>query len=181
MKTNEKEIKEKLGELFDLGFTNHLELSEIINNHKTNLNTMDKVNLLPGEYPTVDGKILVVAEDGTFEIKEAVKQEEMAQDVKPEDTTKQEEMANEMPVKEEDKKEVVKEEMAEGDTVQPEAAPVETYSKEEVDAKFDELYKLIADMKAEEVVEDSVEETKTEEVKMSVHQRFASFINFSRQ
>lgn len=153
-----------------------LALSEIINNKNKKEQKMEKQNLLPaGEYPIGEDKILVVLEDGSMEVKEVVKQEEMAEQLPVEETKSE----DQMPVEEEAKiEEVVKEEMAEGDMVQPEAAPVETYSKEEVDAKFDELYKLIADMKAEEVVEDSVEETKTEEVALSVHQRFAAVANF---
>lgn len=153
-----------------------LALSEIINNKNKKEQKMEKQNLLPaGEYPIGEDKILVVLEDGSMEVKEVVKQEEMAEQLPVEETK----CEDQMPVEEETKiEEVVKEEMAEGDMVQPEAAPVETYSKEEVDAKFDELYKLIADMKAEEVVEDSVEETKTEEVAMSAHQRFAVVANF---
>lgn len=155
-----------------------LKLSEIINNNKQKLEKMDKLNLLPGEYPTTDGKILVVAEDGTFEIKEAVK-EEMAEQVVEE--TKKEEMAAEEVV--EEVKEEVKEEMAEEvvteEVVTEEKPVVESYSKEEVDAKFDELYKLIANMKAEEVVEDVKEEVT--EVAMSIHDKFAAFVNFSKQ
>lgn len=150
-------------------------LSEIINNKNKNEQKMEKQNLLPaGEYPIGDNKILVVAEDGSMLIKE-VEIETLSEDMPVEETKYEDQLPMEEEVKTE---EVVKEEMAEGDMVEPEAAPVETYTKSEVDAKFEELYKLIADMKTEEVVEDSVEETKTEEVAMSVHQRFAIVSQF---
>lgn len=55
----------------------------------------------------------------------------------------------------------------------------ETYSKEEVDAKFDEIYKMIAEIKGETAKE--VIEEKTEEVAMSVNQRFAAFREFSKK
>lgn len=157
-----------------------LKLSEIINNNKTNLNTMDKVNLLPGEYPTVDGKILVVAEDGTFEIKEAIK-EEMAEEIKKEEEVVKEEMSSEEEIKKEEviKEEEMAEEVVTEEVVTEEKPVVESYSKEEVDAKFEELYKLIAAMKAEEVVEDVEEEVKP--VEMSIHERFSAFVNFSKQ
>lgn len=158
-----------------------LKLSEIINNNKTNLNTMDKVNLLPGEYPTVDGKLLVVAEDGTFEIKEVVK-EEMAEEIKKEEEVVKEEMSSEEEINTEEeviKEEEMAEEVVTEEVVTEEKTVVESYSKEEVDAKFDELYKLIADMKAEEVSEEVVEEVKP--LEMSIHDRFSAFVNFSKQ
>lgn len=158
-----------------------LKLSEIINNNKTNLNTMDKVNLLPGEYPTVDGKLLVVAEDGTFEIKEVVK-EEMAEEIKKEEEVVKEEMSSEEEINTEEeviKEEEMAEEVVTEEVVTEEKPVVESYSKEEVDAKFDELYKLIADMKAEEVSEEVVEEVKP--LEMSIHDRFSAFVNFSKQ
>jgi hypothetical protein len=118
----------------------------------------NKLNIPAGEYTDKDGNVFIVAEDGTISKKEVVKEEELATETK----------------------EVVKEEeLAEGDVV--EEAPVKeaiTYTKEEVDAKFDELYKLIADLKSEDDVEDIQEEFKTEPTKLSVNERFEAFNRF---
>ena len=155
-----------------------LKLSEI-KNKETKMEE-NKLNLPAGEYISPDGKSIIVAEDGTFEIKEAVK-EEMEQEVKEEKPVEE--------VKEELSEEVVEEEkvketeLAEGDL--PTEAPVEdvkeavTYTKEEVDAKFDELYKLIADLKVEETIEDvKEEELKSQKAELSVNERFEAFNRF---
>lgn len=152
-----------------------LKLSEIKNKQK--LNTMEnKLDLPAGEYPVGEDKILVVAEDGTFEIKikevieEAPVEEAMAA------MTPEEEAAK---IAEEEAK------MAEGDpaevvpaeVVEPVAEVAPSYTKEEIDSKFEEIYKLIADIKAEEVIEDEIEIVPTQ---LSVHDRFAEFVRFSR-
>lgn len=133
----------------------------------------NKLDLPAGEYPVGEDKILVVAEDGTFEIKikEVVVEEEMAA------MTPEEEAAK---IAEEEAK------MAEGDSVVEPDAVVEpvvevapSYTKEEIDSKFEELYKLIADIKAEEVIEDA-DEIIVAPTALSVHDRFAEFVRFSR-
>lgn len=85
---------------------------------------------------------------------------------------------------EEDKpeEEVKDEEMAEGDA--PVEAPVEenqveSYTKEEIDNKFDELYRIIGDLKAEDTKEDKPVELNVQS-KMSLEQRYAEFVNFSK-
>jgi hypothetical protein len=137
----------------------------------------NKLNIPAGEYTDKDGNVFIVAEDGTISKKEVVKEEELATETK--EVVKEEELA-EGDVIDETKKEVVKEEeLAEGDVV--EEAPVKeaiTYTKEEVDAKFDELYKLIADLTSEDDVEDIQEEFKTEPTKLSVNERFEAFNRF---
>lgn len=148
-----------------------LKLSEI--KQKINTQMENKLDLPAGEYPVGEDKILVVAEDGTFEIKikEVVVEEEMAA------MTPEEEAAK---IAEEEAK------MAEGDPVVEPDAVVEpvvevapSYTKEEIDAKFEELYKLIADIKAEEVMEDA-DEIIVAPAALSVHDRFAEFVRFSR-
>lgn len=148
-----------------------LKLSEI--KQKINTQMENKLDLPAGEYPVGEDKILVVAEDGTFEIKikEVVVEEEMAA------MTPEEEAAK---IAEEEAK------MAEGDPVVEPDAVVEpvvevapSYTKEEIDAKFEELYKLIADMKAEEEIEDA-DEIIVAPTALSVHDRFAEFVRFSR-
>lgn len=126
------------------------------NNLKLN-KQMDK-KFPAGEYIAPDGTIFIVAEDGTFTTKTV--KEKMAEEAVVEET-KKEEMAEEV---------IVEEAPVE------EAPVVATYTKEEIDAKFEEIYKLIADIKAEEAMDEEVE---IEEVQMSAHQRFAEFVRFS--
>jgi hypothetical protein len=97
-----------------------------------------------------------------------VKEEELAEDAKEE--VKEEELAED---KKEDE-EVKEEEMAEGDE---EAPASDSYSKEEVDAKLDEIYKMIADLHKSEVIEEDV----IEEVALSVHDRLGAFAKFSKK
>lgn len=122
-------------------------LSEIINKKNLKETKMEenKMQLPAGEYIMGD-KIYIVKEDGTFEIKDKeVAKEEMAADEPKEEAkaeeVKKEEMAEEvLPVDEEP------------------AADGDFYSKAEVDAKFEELYQMIAEMKNEEIAEDVIEE-----------------------
>lgn len=145
---------------------------------------MEKINLPAGEYTSPDGKILVVKEDGTFEVKETVK-EEMGLEV--DETAKAE--ANPGETSEEAKKketelaeieEEVKEEVKEEEMAELPVQEAISYTKEELDAKFDELYKLIGELKAEEVIEDETE-VELKETKMSVADRLEQFVRFARQ
>ena len=197
----ENKIKEKLGELFELGFNNTIELSEIMvklsennNNENKNEEKMNEINsILPaGEYTDKDGKVFIVAEDGSITVKEvemevAPKEEEMGLEVAPEaeaepevsgsTETKLEEVVEDAEVETEVEmaEEVVPVE------VPVEVAPVNTYSKEEVDAKFEEIYKMIAAMQAEDDAEDAIEEEAPVQTQMSVNERFAAFARFSRE
>lgn len=146
-----------------------LEQTEKLEN-KQKLNTMEnKLDLPAGEYPVGENKILVVAEDGTFEIKvkeEAPIEEAMSIDV-------EEEIDAELAV---DPNAPV-----EAPVEEPVEAPVEvapTYTKEEVDAKFEEIYKIIGEMKAEDDSEEEIEIPAA--TQLSVHDRFAEFVRFSR-
>lgn len=179
MVTSQLTDKQKYQELVDNEQTGYsiegflgMSLSEIINKNKTKQEKMEtKQMMLPaGEYVMGD-KTYVVAEDGTFEIKET----KMAEPA-PVEEVKTEYAAEPMPS-----------DMAPTD-VPSEVAPttdmapqVESYSKEEIDAKFDELYQIIAEMKNEDVSEDVTEiTTEVAPVQMSAHQRFEAFVRFAK-
>jgi hypothetical protein len=169
---NELVANEQLGFSIE-GFLG-MALNLNINNENKNKQKMENENkLLPGEYPIGDDKILVVAEDGSMIVKEETKMAEASTDeVIKEDETKMAEASTDEVIKEDETK------MAEDiSTELPVAELPVTYTKEEVDAKFEELYKMIADLKTEEVVEDLGE---TEEVELSAHQRFQAVTGFLR-
>ena len=146
----------------------------------------NKLNIPAGEYTDKDGNVFIVAEDGTISKKEAVK-EEMACGPKEEklglEIDETAEVEDNFGDKTKEEAKIKETELAEGDVVEevPTQEPVKeaiTYTKEEVDAKFDELYKLIADLKSEDDVEDIQEEFKTEPTKLSVNERFEAFNRF---
>ena len=142
-----------------------LKLSEI----KQKFNNMNDqiLNLPAGEYTDKDGKVFVVAEDGTCTVKETMAAELPPVEPNPGDTS------------EEDKKK--KDPNAPAETTPPtETAPVvDSYTKEEVDAKFEEIFKIIADMQAEDDTEDQGAPVPNQEQKMSAAQRFEEFVRFS--
>jgi hypothetical protein len=157
-----------------------LEQSQFEINKKNKETKMEenKLNIPAGEYTDKDGKVFIVAEDGTISIKEVV-EEKLGIEI--DETAEVEEEDYSDKTKEEAK--IKETELAEGDVV--EVAPVDetvketiTYTKEEVDAKFDELYKLIADLQATEVVDVVQEELGAEPKKMSVNERFEAFNRF---
>ncbi len=190
MVTSQITDKEYYNELVKNGQTGYsiegflgLALSEINNNKNKNEEKMNEIkSMLPaGEYTDADGNVFIVAEDGTCSTKEV----EMGLEVTPEaeaepevsgtTETKLEEVVEDAQVETEV-------EMAVEDVVPVEVpvevAPIETYSKEEVDAKFEEVYKMLAAMQAEDDSEDAMEE-KQIETQMSVNERFAAFARFS--
>ena len=138
-----------------------LKLSEHKNNNINKKEKMEeKLGLPAGEYVMGD-KIYVVAEDGTFVIKEKEAEVAMAEEVKEEEIA----MAEEVKVEEEA--------LAEAPVL--EDAPVaDVYTKEEVDAKFEELYKTIADLQLEESTE--VEE-EVAPVALNVNSKFSALDN----
>jgi len=163
-----------------------LKLSEI-KNKETKME--NKLNLPAGEYTDKDGKCFIVAEDGT--VTECAAKEEMACAPKEEEMglePKKEEMGLEVDKTAEaqanpgdkttEEAKTKETEMAEGDLPVETPTQAVTYTKEEVDAKFDELYKLIADLKAEEVVEDETESEGPVETTLSVNERFEAFNRF---
>ena len=140
---------------------------------KNNKQIMKEDKIPAGEYQTPDGKVLVVAEDGTFTVKEVTK-EEMACGPKEEEMGLEVDETVELEAKVEETVEEAKikeTELAEGDLPVETPTEVVSYTKEEVDAKFDELYKLIGDLKAEEVIEDETETEVPVETKLSVNER----------
>lgn len=124
--------------------------------------------------------------DKWYEVKDGVIVEvieaEMAEETTVEEEVKEEEIKASEDVVEEDKKEeevaMAEEVVTETPTEEPVAEEVtgEFYSKEEIDAKFDELYKLIAELKAEEADEEMVN---GEEVALSIHDRLNAFNRFA--
>lgn len=172
-----------------------LKFSEIINNNKQKINKMNEEKMLmpAGEYKLEDGRMLIVAEDGSMELKEKVEMGlEVTEEAKMGDPATQEVVSGETEVKmaeevveEKVTEEVVEEEMAEEVVTEEVAAEVPvSYTKEEVDAKFEELYKLIGELKADEILEDSTEdemEMMKKEQKMSVSQRLEAFVAFSKK
>jgi hypothetical protein len=167
-----------------------MKLSEINNNKNKNEEKMNEINsILPaGEYTDKDGNVFVVAEDGSITVKEvemevAPKEKEMGLEVAPEAEAEPEISGSTETKLEEVVEDTETEvEMAEDVVEAPvEVAPVETYSKEEVDAKFEEIYKMIAAMQAEDDAEDAIEEEAPVQTQMSVNERFAAFARFSRE
>lgn len=134
----------------------------------------NKLNIPAGEYTDKDGNVFIVAEDGTITKKEQVIEETLSTEkvVKEKEVVK-EEMSEPIEEEVDQVEDVVEEEMAE-----PVVEPSTTYTKEEVDAKFEELYKLIGDMQAEEVEDIEEIELKKEDVKLSVNDRFEAFNRF---
>jgi len=169
-----------------------LKLSEITNKNNTNKKEekMNEQTLLPaGEYTDKDGNVFVVAEDGTVtvtpktemsdatevasEIESEVSNTELSQDVPTEDVVPvEEEMAEETPADAavDTAEEVVDTEL-----------PMDSYSKEEVDAKFEELYRLIAKMQAEDDSEDATENDVVEPTQMSMKDKFSAYVEFTKK
>jgi len=126
-------------------------------------------------YEVKDGKVIEVVEaEKEVAASEDKKEEvELAEEVVEEEKKKEEVELSEEVIEEEKKEEEV--ELA--DEVIEEEVVSDSYTKEEVDAKFDELYKMIAELK-EDKVED-VEEVN--EVALSVHDRISAFTRFSNK
>jgi hypothetical protein len=149
--------------------------SEYKKNKKESMNEL----VLPDGEHQIGEKVYVIKDGKVLEVKDVVEQELAAEapveEVEEVKEVKEEELADETPV--EEVKEVKEEELADETPVETEVETVPSYSKEEVDAKFEELYKIIADLKSVELKE-VVEPVKTE---MSINQRFADFVRFSKQ
>ena len=133
----------------------------------------NKLNIPAGEYTDKDGNVFIVAEDGTITKKEQVIEETLStEEVVKEKEVVKEEMSEPIEEEVDQIEDVVEEEMAE-----PVVEPSTTYTKEEVDAKFDELYKLIGDLKAEEIDEE-IEVVEPQQTQLSVNERFEAFNRF---
>lgn len=184
----EKEYYASLVENEQTGFSIEgflgLSLSEMeakINEQKEKFNqtqiNMEDVTLPEGARFQIEDKWYEVKDGKVVEVIEAEKEVAAAEDMPAEEKKEEEVSMAEEVVEEEVKKEeeVV---MAEGDV--PAEAPVETYTKAEVDAKFEELYKMIADMQTEEAVEEVTEEMMSSNVALSVAERLEAFVRFSK-
>jgi hypothetical protein len=196
MVTSQVTDKEYYNELVKNGQTGYsiegflgMKLSENNNNENKKEEKMNEINsILPaGEYTDKDGNVFVVAEDGSITQKEvemevAPKEEEMGLEVAPE-AEAEPEISGSTETKLEEVVEDTETEVEMAEDV-PVEVPVEvapTYSKEEVDAKFEEIYKMIAAMQAEDDAEDAIEEKAPVQTQMSVNERFAAFARFSRE
>jgi hypothetical protein len=150
-----------------------MKLSEIIEkqtNKKTEMKEEKQkfaVTLPEGEFQIGDKTYVVDAEGNiTEKIEEAQLAEAVAEEKPLEEKLAEEPVAPEAPVE----------------------APVSdgtSYSKEEVDAKFDELYQMIADLKSEEVAEEEeiapMAPTQLSEVKKDFSSKFAQALQFSNR
>jgi hypothetical protein len=147
-------------------------LSEIINKQKEEKMNKNEV-VLPDGTHEIAGKIYTVV-NGKFE---SVKdKEEMAEEEVIEEVVLEEEEEVEEIVLEEEEEVIVEEELADEVIEEIVEEVVESYSKDEVDAKFDELYKLIADME----VKPTDEEIDEEIVELSAHERVMAFSRFTK-
>lgn len=144
-------------------------IPQITNNNKIKEEKMAEAIKLPDGEWTIDGKIYVFKDGVAVEVKEVEATEEVKEEEKVELTEE---------VKEEEKVELT-EEVVEEEKVE-EITQSETYTKEEVDAKFEELIKMIGELKAktEAVVVEEVLEEKVEEQGFSAHERLMRVMNF---
>lgn len=149
---NQLVAEDRIGFSIEGFFELALSSDNITINKENKFNEMEKELMLPDGEHTINDKIYVVRDGKLVEIKDIVK-EEMAEEIKEEviEDVKEEEI--------EMAEEPVIEEVVEAPA--EEVVVEETYSKAEIDAKFDELYKLIAELKTEEA-----EEMPTEEVEL---------------
>jgi hypothetical protein len=157
-----------------------LSLSEIINKEKLKNEKMNeqKMSMPAGQYQ-MGNQVYTVLEDGTFTVSE------MAADA-PKDAAP----ADKAPASGDTATTVT----AAVDTTPPADAPApqeapaaagsNTYSKEEIDAKLDEIMQVIADLKAEDEAEDAalIEPLQQgmSEVKLNTHQLLDSYLQFAK-
>jgi hypothetical protein len=150
------------------------ELTNKFNKHEK----MEENTILPeGAKFQIEDKWYEVKDGKVVEVIEAEKEVAASEEAPVEEKTEEVEMAEEAPIEEEKKEDVEMAEVPVEEVPVEEAPVIETYTKEEVDAKFDELYKMIAELKQEEIVEE-VDEAP---VAMSVHERFAAFNRFAKK
>jgi hypothetical protein len=210
-----------------------LKLSEIINNNKQKEEKMNELTLPDGEH-TIGEKIYVVKDGAVIEVRDVVKEVELAEtelldgtkvrvegdlavgnkaevyingewvkapegqhnladgrviyvdaeglinEIETPDTKKVDEVGLSEEVKEEE--EVIEEEMQE-DVITEEVVTEETstYSKADLDAKFDELYRMIAELKIEESdIEDEIE-VEEAQIQLTAHQKFSVVTEFLKR
>jgi hypothetical protein len=156
-----------------------LKLSEIINNKKQKEEKMNELTLPDGEH-TIGEKIYVVKDGAVIEVKDVIKEELTTDMPASGDTVELTASVDTAETIEEE--EVIEEEMQE-DVITEEVVTEETstYSKADLDAKFDELYKIIADLKIEEsVIEDEVE-VEEAQIQLTAHQKFSVVTEFLKR
>jgi hypothetical protein len=141
-----------------------------LNKNKNKTETkMDKLMLPDGEH-TIGEKIYIVKDGEIIEIKDVVKAEE----VKEEETVEQAEVTEEVT------EEVTAEEVVE-EEVNAELEITEDQILAIVQPKLDEILGMIADIMAKLPEAEVEEETNTEEVAMTVHQKFSAVVDFLRK
>ena len=149
---------------------------EYTKNKKINMN---ELNLPAGEYVSADGTIIIIAEDGTITQKQELSLDLPVGEANPGGTASATQGGTASGIKSE-KVDLTKEK---GDAVEMAVEPVVTdsYTKEELDVKFEELYKLIGGMQAEDDAEDNAEDTKVLPTQLSEnpYHAFCEFVRFT--
>jgi hypothetical protein len=152
---------------------------EDYNNKKQNEVTMNETGMiLPDGEWTIEDKIYTIKDGVVVDVKDVevpVEEVAMAEEVVVEEEAPveevivEEEMSNDVPA-------------TSGETAPAEVkmAIDETELMAILAPKFDEIYKMIADIKNEEIVEDMVEENMVP-VELTSQERFAQFVAFSRK
>jgi hypothetical protein len=146
-------------------------IPQITNNKIKEEKMAEAIKLPDGEW-TIDGKVYVVKDGVVLEVKEIEATEEVKEEEKVELTEE---------VKEEEKVEMEEEVKEEEKVEMQEGVVAETYTKEEVDAKFEELIKMIGELKAkteETVVVEEALEDKVKEQEFSITDRYTKVMNF---
>lgn len=155
-----------------------LALSEI--NEKSNEMSKQEFGMkLPEGEHLIGDKIYVIDADGNIvEIKEkeAMAEEVVEDEVKEEEKVEEVAMATEEEVIEDEVKE---EELAEEVVEDAPAEEAKSYTKEELDAKFDELYQMIADLKTPEVKEEIKEMEYSN--KLPIEARMSAVLDFLKK
>lgn len=147
------------------------ELSDDNNKNKNKKIEMEENLMLPDGEHTIGEKIYVVKDGKVVEIKDVVK-EEMGEDTPAAEDKKEEEevVAAEVPA----------------ETPAPEAEVTPTIDEATVmsilQPKLDEIYAMIADLKAQIAGKEDVQEEITEDkIEMSVNQKFSTVMNFLKE
>ncbi len=158
------------------GFFNLNEIKLMIN--KKIEDNMNELRLPDGEfkfgtdiYTILDGKVV--------EIKAEVAEPE--EEIKAEEEVKEEEIKAE--VEEKPEEEVKAEEVITEEKVEEKLAIDEAELMAILQPKFDEIYKMIADLKAEDAIDEvsEGEAPSQEQVQMSIHDKFSAVNNFLKR
>ena len=159
-----------------------LKLSEQINKHKNKYTMEGKPTSLPeGTKFEVDG-IKYIVKDGKV-MTEALEEAVVADTTEAQMTLPLEEVpAEEMPIEEMAVEPVVEPvAVVEPVVATPTAMPTEAEILAIIQPKLDEIYKMIADLKAEEVSEEIVVPVDMTKTKMSIHDRFSQVMKISKE